>query len=79
MRVCRNAGVMGNQNNGMPLGGQGFQQGNHITAAVTVESARGLIRQYDLPTIHQCPCNRHPLLLPTGQLIGAMVQAFTQT
>lgn len=49
-----------------------------VTCGGAVASQR-LIGQNDRGTGNQCPSDRHPLLLPTRQLVRAVPQAITQT
>ena len=71
--------VMGNQNHHVALAGQLIQQGHDLGAAVAVEGTGGLVGENDMPTVHQGPGDRHPLLLASGQLMRTVGCAFGQT
>jgi hypothetical protein len=45
---------------------------------VTVQVARGLVRQQQRGIVHNRPGNRNPLLLSAGELLGQMVNPFFQ-
>ena len=45
---------------------------------MTVQVARGLVRQQQSWVAHNCPGDCHPLLLSAGKLLGQMVDAFFQ-
>ncbi|MNN86560.1 hypothetical protein D3C81_2039920 [compost metagenome] len=45
---------------------------------MAVEGAGGFVGQDDVAAIHQRAGNRHPLLLPTGELMGAVAGARRQ-
>lgn len=71
--------IMCDDDDGMPLGVQGFQNVEDNFTAFAVQCARRLVREDDVPSVHQRAGDGNPLLLTTGQLIRSMLKTITKS
>ena len=74
LACCATLGVMGDQDDGVALGGQILQQRHDFRAALAVERAGGLVGEDDLAAVHQRAGDGNALLLSAGKLARAVVQ-----
>ena len=58
---------------------QFFEERDNLGAGSAIEIPRGLIGEENPRRIHEGPSNRHPLLLPTGELGREVVEAVPQS
>ncbi len=72
--VAGNLAVMGNENNGMAIIMQFFEDLHDLLAAGPVEGSGRFVGEDDVAAVHQGPGDGNPLLLPAGQLAGPMVE-----
>ena len=76
--VGRHLGVVGHDDHGMPLAVQLFQQLHHFLAAAPVQGPGGLVGQDQAAAVHQGPRDADTLLLATGELARAVIEAIAQ-
>ncbi|MNH20575.1 hypothetical protein D3C79_803520 [compost metagenome] len=67
--------IVSDQDHHMTLAGQFIEQGHDFGAALAVEGTGGFVGKDDMAAVHQRTGNRHPLLLATGELVGAIAGA----
>ena len=71
-------GVMRDQNDGVPVGVQLFQDRHHLGAAGLIQRTGGLVCQDHVAAIHQRARDRYALLLSTRKLPRPVAQSFAQ-
>lgn len=71
-----NAIVVGDQKNGAALLlGEALHELYHVATRLAIESRRGLVGQNELGLGDQGVGDRNPLLLPTGSVLGAVIES----
>ena len=72
--VSSNVRLVGDDNRGDALAAvEPLENSHYLNAAARIKSSRRFIRENDLRIVHQLACDCDPLLLPTGQLIRAVI------
>ena len=69
---------MGHHHEGQALAVQLIKEIENLCGGLGVERAGWFVGEQEAGVVDQRPCNRHPLLLPAGELIGPMVGAVAQ-
>ena len=77
-RARRVLQVVGHHHQGLALGVERFEQGEHLAAGLAVEVAGGLVGQQQRRAHDHSAGDGHPLTLAAGQLGRAMAQALTE-
>src|SRR5687767_4584178 len=71
--------IVSNDDEGLPGTAQVQKQLVDALSGLGIELAGGLVTQQDGGVADQGAGDRHPLLLAPGQLVGAVVQALTES
>ena len=72
-------GIVRDQDDGVPVGVQLFQDRHHLGAAGLIQRTGGFVCQDHVAAIHQRARDRYTLLLPARKLPRPVAQAFAQT
>src|SRR5437867_8498668 len=72
-RVGCDVGLVGDHDDGLPLGVQGLEDPHDLLARGAVEVSGRLVRQENGGLVHQRSGDRHPLPLAAGKLVGPVV------
>ena len=67
-RLAGEAHLVGHDQHRPPLGGEGAHHPQHLVDELRVERAGRLVEEHHLGVHRQRPRDRHPLLLPAGEL-----------
>ena len=70
--ICKlcNRLIVGNHDDGlMKFSGSHFEKPHHLRTGLGIQIARGFIRKEHRRLCRDCPCNGHPLLLASGELV----------